>query len=132
MLWQGSPPFQVGLDLNCVLPKGTLNLLVEVGVAVIDEVNIFVCMVLAPSAVCVTLVLPASRTECGSLIQSQHSCKGVVLEARVRTPWISALTYGSDIVIALLCIKANDGSSEHESALQHCQLILLCVLTSRY
>lgn len=60
VLWQSSSSFQVGFDLNCVLPKGALNLLVEVSVPVIDEVHIFVCMILTPPAVCVALVLPAA------------------------------------------------------------------------
>lgn len=63
MLWQCSPSFQIGFDLNCVLPKGPLNLLVEMGIPVIDEIHILVCMVLAPSAIRVALVFPASGSK---------------------------------------------------------------------
>ena len=45
----------------CVLPKGPVNLLIEVSIPVVDEVNILVCMVLAPPAVIVALVLPVNK-----------------------------------------------------------------------
>ena len=64
MVWKGCSTLQVGLRFLGVLPKGTVNLLVEVGIPVIDEVNILICMELAPPAVVAALVLPASKHHC--------------------------------------------------------------------
>jgi len=44
VVWQGGPALQVGLDLLGVRPEGALDLLVEVRVAVVDEVDVLVRM----------------------------------------------------------------------------------------
>jgi hypothetical protein len=54
---QGRPALQVALDLLGVLPKGALDLLVEVGIAIIDEINILIRMVRPPTAELGSLVL---------------------------------------------------------------------------
>lgn len=61
MIWKCCAPFQIRLGFLGVLPKGTVDLLVEVGIPVVDEVHILVCMELAPPAIVVAVVLPASR-----------------------------------------------------------------------
>lgn len=71
MVWEGCSPLQIGLGFLGVLPKGTVNLLVEVGIPVIDEIHIFVCMELAPPAVGAALILPTSKTII-AIEQSMH------------------------------------------------------------
>ena len=61
VVWKCSTPLQIGLGFLRVLPKGPVNLLVEMSIPVVDEVHIFVCMVLASATVCAALVLPANR-----------------------------------------------------------------------
>ena len=63
MIWKCCAPFQICLGFLGVLPKGAVNLLVEVGIPVIDEVHILVCMKPAPPAVVVAIVLSASRRQ---------------------------------------------------------------------
>lgn len=55
MIWQGRPTLQICLDLHGVLGKCAVDLLVEVGVAVIDEVHILVDMDSASAAELVPL-----------------------------------------------------------------------------
>jgi len=47
---QGSPSFQVVLDLKRVLAKGPLDLLVKVLIPVVDRVDVLVFVELAPPA----------------------------------------------------------------------------------
>jgi hypothetical protein len=58
LIWQGSPPFKIVLDLKSILAKCPLNLLVEVFVPVIDRVNVLVFMELAPPAECFPFLIP--------------------------------------------------------------------------
>ena len=51
LVWQSCAPLKIGLDLHGVSSKGTFNLLVEVGVAVINEVDVLVSMHSSPAAV---------------------------------------------------------------------------------
>ena len=44
MVRQGCPTLQIGSDLFCVIPKRSVDLLVEVCVSVVDEVDILVAM----------------------------------------------------------------------------------------
>ena len=80
MVWEGCSSLQIRLGLLGVLPKGTIDLLVEVGIPVVDEVHVLVCVKLAPPAVVVAVVLPACSTSMlqNSLTQqlTQHICVG--------------------------------------------------------
>lgn len=72
MVWECCSSLQICLSFLGVLPKGTVNLLVEVGIPVVDEVHILVCMKLAPPAVVVAAVLPACKCKfvCTSMLQN--------------------------------------------------------------
>ena len=59
MLGQSCPPLQVGLDLLSVAAESPLDLLVEVGIPVVDEVHILVSMEASSPAVAGLLLLPA-------------------------------------------------------------------------
>ena len=59
MLGQSCPPLQVGLDLLSVAAESPLNLLVKVGIPVVDEVHILVGMEASSPAVAGLLLLPA-------------------------------------------------------------------------
>lgn len=59
MLRQSCPPLQVGLDLLSVAAKSPLNLLVEVGIPVVDEVHILIGMETSSPTVAGLLLLPA-------------------------------------------------------------------------
>lgn len=87
MIWKCCAPLQIRLGLLGVLPKSTVDFLVEVGIPVVDEVHILVCMELAPPAVVVAVVLPAKQMP--EHISAQ--------ELRELTPWqcnsISSLIY---------------------------------------
>ena len=72
MIWQRCSPLQIRLGFLGVLAKSPVNLLVEVGIPVVDEVHIFVCVELAPPAVVVAVVLSARRRQCTSALPTTH------------------------------------------------------------
>lgn len=63
VIWKCCSPLQIRLGFLGILSKGTVDLLVEMSIPVIDEVHILVCVKLAPPAVIAAIVLPAGRMQ---------------------------------------------------------------------